>query len=241
MALDLAEHLQTLIIVMSDLDLGMNKWMSDPFTPPGEEPLARGKVLTSEDLDRVGEFERYRDVDGDGIPYRTLPGTDHPKAPYFTRGTGHSPKSDYSESSELWKENIDRLSRKFDTARQITPKPILEEMDGAKVGIIAYGSTHPAAQEARHILFEEHGVSTSYLRIRALPANGEIRKFADKYDSVYLVEQNRDAQMAGIMKAEYPEIAAKIGSILHYDGMPIDAEWIVGEIAAREAQKASES
>lgn len=240
-ALDLAEHLQTLVLVMSDLDLGMNKWMSEPFDPPAAGPLPRGKVLSAEDLDRVGEFERYRDVDGDGIPYRTLPGTDHPKSPYFTRGTGHNAKGDYTESSEAWKENMDRLARKFESARMLTPKPILEEMKEAKIGIIAYGSTDAAVQEARHLLLEDHGISTSYLRIRALPANGKVREFMDRYDCLYLVEQNRDAQMAGILKSEQPEAAAKIRSVLHYDGMPIDAEMIAGEIAANQSEKTSES
>ena len=236
-SLDLAEHLQTLVLVMSDLDLGMNSWMSDPFDPPAAGPLPRGKVLSAEDLDRVGSFERYRDVDGDGITYRTLPGTDHPEAPYFTRGTGHNEKSDYSENSEDWKENMDRLSRKFDTARGLTPKPIVDEGEGASIGIIAYGSSDAAVQEARHLLAEGHGISTNYLRIRALPASEEVREFMDCCGCLYLVEQNRDAQMAGILKAEYPEAAARIRSILHYDGMPIDAEMIAGEITAHQAEK----
>lgn len=240
-ALDLAEHLQTLVLVMSDLDLGMNKWMSEPFDPPAEGPLPRGKVLSAEDLDRIGNFERYRDVDGDGIPYRTLPGTDHRKSPYFTRGTGHNVKGDYTESSEDWKENMDRLSRKFDTARLLTPKAIVDEVEEAKIGIIAYGSTDAAVQEARHLLLKNRGISTSYLRIRALPANGKVREFMDRYDCLYLVEQNRDAQMAGILKAEHPEAAAKIRSLLHYDGLPIDAEMIAGEITVHQDQKSSKS
>ena len=240
MALELAEHLQTLVIVMSDLDLGMNKWMADPFEPPASGPLARGKILTAEDLDRVGEFERYRDVDGDGIPYRTLPGTDHPKSPYFTRGTGHNPKGDYTEDSKGWKENIDRLSRKFETARELTPQPIIEEIEGATIGVIAYGSSDSAVKEARHLLLEDHDIATSYLRIRALPFSGPVQEFISRYDSIYLVEQNRDAQMAGILKAEFPDVAAKIGSILHYDGLPINAESIVRHIAAHQAERISQ-
>ncbi len=237
LSLELAEHLQTLVFVMSDLDLGMNKWMADSFDAPEDGPLARGKVLSAEDLERLGGFERYRDVDGDGVPYRTLPGTDHEKAPYFTRGTGHNAKSDYTESSKDWKENIDRLAHKFETARGLTPRPIVDEPEGASIGIIAYGSSHPAIEEARHLLLDDQDIATSYLRIRALPCKGEIRDFIDRYDSIYLVEQNRDAQMAGILSAEFPDVAAKIQSILHYDGMPIDAEFIVGEIATRQAER----
>lgn len=238
-ALELAEYLQTLILVMSDLDLGMNKWMSEPFTPPSSEPLARGKVLSAEDLDNIDTFERYRDVDGDAIPYRTLPATDHPKAPYFTRGTGHNAQSDYSESSAVWKENMDRLARKFDTARGLTPKPVVEDVDGASVGIIAYGSSDLAVQEARHLLLKNHGIDSAYLRIRALPPDESIHTFIDRYDSVYLVEQNRDAQMAGILRSEYPEVAGKMKSLLRYDGLPLDAETIVGEIATRRAEEMS--
>ncbi len=236
-ALDLAEQLQTLVFVMSDLDLGMNKWMADPFDPPKDDVLGRGKVLDAEDLEQLGGFERYRDVDHDGIPYRTLPGTAHEKAAYFTRGTGHKPNAEYSENPTNWQENMDRLSRKFETARQRVPAPVTDEVDGARVGILAFGSTDLAMPEARHVLADRHDVATSYLRIRALPLHPGIRDFIERYDEIYLVEQNRDAQMAGILKAEFPEVADKIQSILHYNGLPIDALTIVHGVLTKAGQE----
>lgn len=232
-SLDMAERLQTLIFVMSDLDLGMNRWMSDRFEYP-DAPIDRGKVLSREDLDRLGDFQRYRDVDADGIDYRTLPGTDHPRAGYFTRGTGHNEKAEYSESARDWKANMDRLARKWETARKIVPRPIVDGDGSAPVGIIAYGSSDLAVQEARDILRSRHGVETDYLRIRALPINGEVRNFLDRYDTVYVVDQNRDAQMAQILRGEYPEVAGHVRSIRHYDGLPIDALTIVDQLIEQE-------
>lgn len=236
-ALDLAEQLQTLVFVMSDLDLGMNKWMADPFEPPKEGPITRGKVLGAEDVERLGGFERYGDVDHDGIPYRTLPGTAHEKAAYFTRGTGHKPNAEYSESATNWQDNMDRLSRKFETARELVPKPVVDDVNGARIGILAFGSTDLAMGEARHILADRHEVSTAYLRIRALPVHKSVRDFIERYDEIYLVEQNRDAQMAGILKAEFPEFAAKIRSIRHYNGLPIDALSIVDGVLTKAGQE----
>jgi 2-oxoglutarate ferredoxin oxidoreductase subunit alpha len=231
-ALDLAEELQTLIFVMSDLDLGMNKWLSGEFKAP-TEPLKRGKVLDAKALDAVEEFARYRDIDGDGIPYRTLPGTPHEKAAYFTRGTGHTDKAGYSEDSEIWQDNMDRLKRKFDTARHMVPKPVIDEEAKSGIGIIAYGSSDLAVQEARHILRDEHNINTDYLRIRALPVNSDVSKYIMRHDKTYLIEQNRDGQMAAILRAEYPALATKIDSILHYNGIPIDALSIVDSVLAK--------
>lgn len=228
-ALELAEKFQTIVFVMTDLDLGMNKWLSDPFDYP-EKPISRGKVLSKEELSQNGTFARYKDVDGDGIPYRTIPGTDHPGAAFFTRGTGHTETAAYSEKPDAWQRNIDRLSRKFDTARQTVPAPIIENTPGGEIGIIAYGSTDAAVAEARHILEREHGVKTSYLRLRALPVNGEVKSFCSSHGKLLVVEQNRDAQVAAILKSEYPEFAARFRSVLHYNGLPVDAESLVTQI-----------
>lgn len=228
--LNLAERLQTLVFLMLDLDLGMNNYMVDPLTLP-EKPLDRGKVLNAEALEQVQEFARYRDVDGDGIPYRTLPGTPHPRAAFFTRGTGHTDRATYSEKPEDWQSNMDRLSRKFKTARTITPQPVLDEVEGAQIALIAYGSSHAPVEEARQQL-ASRGVKSSYLRIRALPASEAVRSFIEKHDKVILVEQNRDAQMAGILRAENPDLAHKITSLLHYNGLPLDAQTVVDGLEA---------
>ncbi|MDZ7361722.1 MAG: 2-oxoacid:acceptor oxidoreductase subunit alpha [candidate division KSB1 bacterium] len=220
-AFDLAEEFQTPVFVMSDLDLGMNYWMSDPFKYP-DKPLNRGKVLSAADLQRIGKFARYKDVDGDGIPYRTLPGTKHPLAPYFTRGSGHNERAGYSELPEDYKNNMDRLARKFDTARQRVPGPVIDEKPQAEIGIIGYGTSHWAIEEARDRLRDQHGMPTSYLRLRAYPFNHEVRDFINKHRRVFVVDQNRDAQMLGLLKLDCGagEIA-KMRSICYYDGLPI--------------------
>jgi 2-oxoglutarate ferredoxin oxidoreductase subunit alpha len=232
-SLNLAERLQTLVFLMTDLDLGMNSWMTDPFAPL-TKPIDRGKVLSAEDLERVGQFGRYRDVDGDGIPYRTLPGTDHPLAPYFTRGTGHNEAAIYSEKPKDWKNNLDRLVRKFDTARTLLPRPVIETAPGATIGVIAYGSSDMAVREARAML-AARGVPLDYLRLRALPIDTEVRDFVRDHRVVYLVEQNRDAQAASILRLEMPERATAIRSVLHYSGLPIDAQSVIDGITEQEA------
>ncbi|NUM54132.1 MAG: 2-oxoacid:acceptor oxidoreductase subunit alpha [Candidatus Hydrogenedentes bacterium] len=228
-SLELAEKFQTMVFLMSDLDLGMNKWMSEPFSYP-DKPISRGKVLSKEDLSNNGTFARYKDIDGDGIPYRTVPGTDHPGAAFFTRGTGHTETAAYSEKPDAWQRNIDRLSRKFDTARECVPAPVVDAGSGAEIGIIAYGSTDAAVAEARHILEHEYGIKTDYLRIRALPVNGAVNAFCSSHRKVLIVEQNRDAQVAAILKSEYPELAPRFKSVLHYNGLPVDADTLVGKI-----------
>lgn len=233
-ALDLAERLQTLVFLMSDLDLGMNSWMSDPLERP-TKPLDRGKVLTAEDLERIGQFARYKDVDGDAIPYRTLPGTNHPLASYFTRGTGHTERATYSEKPHDWQNNMDRLARKFDTARTLLPRPVIKIAGdaGAEIGLIAFGSSDPAVEEARAILARA-GVATDYLRLRALPVDGEVRDFIAAHRIVYVVEQNRDAQVRSILQLEAPESATRLASVLHYNGLPLDAQSVVESIMAQE-------
>src|SRR5438874_5090150 len=174
-ALDLAEIFQTPIFVLSDLDLGMNNWMSDPFEYP-DKPYRRGKVLTKEKLEELGgKWGRYADVDGDGIPWRTLPGTDHPMASYFTRGSGHDAMARYSEKPQDYKATVDRLAKKYDTARHFVPKPVIDIRPDAKIGFIAFGTTDFALEESRHQLRSERGIETSYFRLRALPFNDELK------------------------------------------------------------------
>jgi 2-oxoglutarate ferredoxin oxidoreductase subunit alpha len=235
-SLNLAELLQTPVFLMTDLDLGMNKWMSDPFNYP-DKPVARGKVLSDDELKSNGKFARYKDVDDDGICYRTLPGTPHPGAAYFTRGTGHTEEAGYSESPKNYKRLLDRLTKKFNTARTLVPKPKIDEHAGIKIGILAYGSSDPAIREARYILEKRHNIGTNYLRLRALPLSAEVREFIARHDVVHVVEQNRDAQVAAILKDENPDLAVRLHSVLHYNGLPLDAETVVDQIAAHTSEK----
>ena len=223
-ALNLADELQTPVFVMSDLDLGMNSWMSPPFTYP-EKPIARGKVLHEEEMGKNGRFARYKDVDGDGIPYRTIPGNKHPQAAWFARGTGHNEYAVYSERPEDWQQNMARLKRKFDTAREMVPAPVVDEPEDAAFGIIAFGSTGYAIDEARDQLAAE-GVATSFMRLRALPINEEVRQFVRRYERVYVIELNRDGQMHKILQTEMPEHATRLISLAHLDGTPLAAAWV---------------
>jgi len=231
-AFDLAEHFQTPVFVMMDLDLGMNNWMSDPFKYP-TTPVNRGKLLTAEKLKELGEWGRYKDVDGDGIPYRTVPGDGMPA--YFTRGSGHNAKGQYSERPDDYVENMDRLSRKFDTARSAVPKPVIDTNPKAKIGFIAYGTSDYATQESRDQLREETNVETSYFRLRGYPFNEELATFIDAHDRIYVIEQNRDAQLRQLMKLELTsEQQTKLRSVLHYNGLPIDARSITDDVLAEE-------
>jgi len=233
-AFDLAEQLQTPVFILSDLDLGMNNWMSEPFTYP-EKPLNRGKVLSREDLDRLGGFERYKDVDGDAIPYRTLPGTDHPKAAYFTRGSGHNEKALYSEKPEDYQNLMERLARKFETARTLVPAPLVVQTGQSKIGIIAYGTTDFAVTESRDQMKKEFGLEADYLRIRAFPFSREVRDFVASHERVYVVEQNRDAQMLSLLKLDLPTAEiTKLRSVRHFNGLPIDARSVTDEIVLQE-------
>jgi 2-oxoglutarate/2-oxoacid ferredoxin oxidoreductase subunit alpha len=232
-AFELAEEFQTPIFVMSDLDIGMNNWMADPLEYP-DKPIKRGKVLSAQDLERIGKFERYRDVDGDGIPYRTLPGTEHPLAAYFTRGSGHNEKAGYSEKPEDYKNNMDRLRRKYETARTRVPAPVIEEDPNAEIGIIAFGSSHWAILEARDQLRLEQNIPTAYLRLRALPFNDDLRNFVKRMKRVYVVEQNRDGQMCDLVRLAVWRDCNKIRSIRHYTGFPIDARTITDELLTQE-------
>ena len=233
-AFNLAEEFQTPVFVMTDLDLGMNNWMSDPLSYP-TEPIRRGKVLAASDLERLGGFSRYKDVDGDGVGYRTLPGTDHPAAAYFTRGTGHDEKAQYTERPEDYIHNVDRLARKFESIRGQVPRPEVDVDANASVGIVCYGTSRYAAEECREQLRLEYGLRTSYLRLKAFPFTRELKDFLDRHARVYVVEQNRDAQMLALMRMELgPSDIGKLRSVRYYGGLPIDARTITDEIVSQE-------
>jgi len=236
-AFDLAEQLQTPVFVLSDLDLGMNNWISEPFDYP-EKPINRGKVLNVQQLTELGGFARYKDVDGDAIGYRTLPGTDHPSAAYFTRGTGHNEKALYSERPGDYEDNMLRLARKFETARTLVPKPVLQGTGTERVGIIAFGSSDFAVAESRSQLARQHTLPTDYLRVRAFPFTPEVAAFVAAHDRIYVVEQNRDAQLLSLLKIDLPPAdVAKLHSVLHFNGLPIDARSVTTAIAAAEGAR----
>lgn len=236
-AFDLAEYLQTPVIVLSDLDLGMNHWMSEPFEYP-DQPLERGKILWEEDLEKLleklgGDWGRYQDVDGDGIPYRTLPGNQHPKAAYFARGTGHNEDSRYSEDPEVWERMLNRIAKKFEAAKERVPKPVLRKVEGAKIGIIACGSTDSAVEEAR-LLLADTGIATDYLRVRAIPFTSEVREFIQEHERNYVIEINRDGQLRQLLILEIPDWATQIHQVSCIDGLPLTARWIRDQISRLE-------
>lgn len=231
-AFNLAEELQTLIFVLSDLDLGMNNWMSDRFQYP-TKAFRHGKVLSAAELEKMAVFHRYEDVDGDGVPYRTLPGTLNSKAAYFTRGSGHDHRARYSESPNDWQKTLDRIAKKIENGIAKLPKPEWIRQKEAKFGIIAYGSTHPSLMEARDMM-DANGIRTDYLRVRSLPLCDEVRSFVEEHQRVYFVEQNQQGQMGAIFASQFPSLAAKVCKILHYNGMPIDAKTIFDRILAKE-------
>ncbi len=233
-AFDLAERLQTPIFVLSDLDIGMNQWMTTPFEYP-DRPMDRGKVLSEQDLEKFdGKWGRYLDVDGDGIPYRTIPGNQHPNSAYFARGTGHNEFAVYSEAPADYERNMLRLKKKHQTARTLVPKPVIESSAGAEIGIIAFGSTEPAIQEARHHL-SRYGMETDFLRLRAIPFTSEVSDFIRGHDRVYVVEMNRDGQLHQLLSLEYARDCVKLISLARLDGLPLTARWVEEAIRAREA------
>ncbi len=233
-AFDLAERFQTPVFVMSDLDLGMNNWMSDPFPYP-EEPIQRGKVLSQEDLERLGGFARYKDVDGDAVGWRTLPGTRHPAAAYFTRGSGHNERAIYSEREDDYMNNMDRLARKFESIRTAVPAPWVEIDEQAHIGVICAGTSRYAAEESRDQLRREYQLETSYLRLKAYPFAEQVTDFIRRHERVYVVDQNRDAQLVGLMRLEFdPELIAKLRSVRYYGGLPLDARTVTEDIVRQE-------
>ena len=234
-AFDLAEHLQTPIFVLSDLDLGMNQWMTEEFRYP-DKPMDRGKVLWEVDLEKAnGDWGRYRDVDGDGIPYRTIAGNRHTKAGYFSRGTGHDENAVYSENSIVWEKNMDRLRLKYKTARSIVPKPIIDNSNNSEIGIITFGSNDPAVYEAR-INLKKEGIKSDYLRIRALPFTEEILDFVHSHKRVYIIESNHDGQMNQLITIEMPGQAIKFRSLCLDNGLSLSASWVKDRIQEMEAK-----
>ena len=234
-AFDLAERMQTPVFLLTDLDLGMNNWMSEPFDYP-VKPLDRGKVLTAEDLERLGGFARYRDVDGDAVGWRTLPGTRHPNASYFTRGSGHNDAAKYTEDPVEYQAVMDRLALKFEKARKLVPAPVVVKDGSSKIGFLAYGSTDCALSESLDQIKQRYAKDADYLRIRAWPFAHEIHDFVASHDRIYVVEQCRDAQLASLLKLDLPAAqVTKLRSILHYNGLPVDAEFITAQFALQES------
>ena len=233
---DISESLQSPVFVVSDLDLGMNNWLSDPFDYP-DQPITRGKVLDARALqdfiDEHGKWGRYMDVDGDGIAYRTLPGTDHRFAAYFTRGTGHDEMAVYSERSDDWVENMTRLRLKMDTAREMLPQPIIDDSSDADIGIITFGTNEDAIREARDWLAND-GIKTNYLRVLALPLASAVTDFIDAHKSIFVVENNFDGQLTQLIRLEHPENISHVRSLALGDGLPMTPDWIYDSLKEQE-------
>jgi 2-oxoglutarate ferredoxin oxidoreductase subunit alpha len=236
---DIAEHLQTPVIVMTDLDLGMNNWMADKFEYP-DMPMDRGKVLWEEELEQLlkkldGKWGRYLDIDGDGICYRTVAGNKHPKSGYFTRGTGRDEYTRYNENPEVWERMLNRIKLKFERAKLIIPKPIIKKMDEAEIGIISYGSADPAVEEARYLL-SKMGIPTDYLRLRATPFTQDVSEFIENHPHTYVVELNRDGQMKQLLTMENYGCATHLRQVAHVDGLPLSAKWVKEQILEQEGK-----
>ncbi len=235
-AFDFAEKFQTPTFVMTDLDLGMNNWMADPFHYP-EKPINRGKVLSADDVKRLGGFARYKDIDGDGVGYRTLPGTDAPNASYFTRGSGHNEKAQYTEREDDYIHNMNRLAHKFEVMRKHVPEPVVQVNDKAKIGFVAIGTSDYAVRESCDQLKDEYDIHVSYMRLKAYPFTEHLLDFIRQHDRVYVVDQNRDAQLLGLMKLEFDvDLLAKLRSVRYYGGLPLDARTVTDEIVKQEGK-----
>ena len=238
-AFDIAERLQTPVIVMTDLDMGMNHWMSDAFEYP-DKPMDRGKVLWEKDLEemlakRNGDWGRYLDIDGDAIPYRTVVGNKHPRSAYFARGTGHDPYTRYSEAPDVWEKGLARLKKKFETAKQYLPKSIVCKEDDTRIGILAFGSTDSAIVEALHLMKKDN-VKTDYLRLRAIPFGDDVNEFLENHDRIYIVEVNRDGQMMQLLTINFPQYASRFISVAKMDGLPLTAQFVCHSIMAQEGK-----
>jgi 2-oxoglutarate/2-oxoacid ferredoxin oxidoreductase subunit alpha len=231
-ALDIAEKFQTPVIVLSDLDLGMNDWISKDFDYP-DKKIDRGKIIWEDDLQKLIssgiKWGRYLDIDNDGIPYRTIPGNIHPKASYFARGTGHDEFAHYSEDPVLWEKNLNRLKKKYESAKDFVPQVIHYRNKNNMIGLISYGSTDMAVKEAVEILSEQE-LEVDYLRVRAIPFNNSFSDYLKSHDQIFIIEGNRDGQMKDIISMRFPIYAIKLISIAHIDGLSLSAEWIVKKI-----------
>lgn len=239
-AFDLAEYLQGPVFVLSDLDLGMNQWMTRPFEYP-DRPMNRGKILWEEDVENFEQkhgvrWGRYLDVDGDGIPYRTVPGNRSPKSAYFTRGTGHDDYARYSEDPETWERTQARIKAKYAWARQNAPQPVVYKTEGgAKIGLIGFGTTEAAILEARDQL-QAAGIPTDFLRVRSIPFAESVAEFIRTHERVYVVELNRDGQLHQLLTINFPEQTNKLVSVAHLDGLPMTARWAREQIMAQEVK-----
>ncbi|MCX6054503.1 MAG: 2-oxoacid:acceptor oxidoreductase subunit alpha [Chloroflexi bacterium] len=232
-AFDIAERLQTPVIVLSDLDFGMNQWTAQKFEYP-DTPMDRGKVLWERDLDEMltrhnGEWGRYRDIDGDGIPYRTLPGNLNPKSGYFTRGTSHTEDAEYTEDPIVWETVFLRIAKKFETAKKYLPMAKLDLIEEAEIGIISSGSADAAVEEARDLL-KKKGHNLNYLRVRSIPFTDEIGKFISNNKRVFVIELNRDGQLHQLLTIAFPKSAEKLVKAAHMDGLPLTAKWIINKV-----------
>jgi 2-oxoglutarate ferredoxin oxidoreductase subunit alpha len=230
LAFDLADRLQTTVFVMLDLDIGMNEWLTEPFKWDDSRKLDRGKVMTYDDLEAGKDFGRYLEVDGDGIPYRTYPGVHPTRGGYFTRGTSRNPYARYSEEGSVYVGNMERLLRKFDTARRLVPAPILRPADRvSRDGLIYFGSSTPAVHEALDVL-AEGGLHLDALRVRGFPFADEVFQFVAAHDRVFVVEQNRDGQLRTLLINEGDIDPSRLAAVLHYDGTPITARFIADAV-----------
>jgi len=232
-AFDIAERLQTPVIVMSDLDFGMNPWVTEKFAYP-DEPMDRGKVLWEDGLDKLleknqGHWGRYEDVDGDGIPYRTVPGNLHPQSGHFTRGTSHREDTSYSEDPQVWERIFDRIKKKIEEGKKYLPAGISVEEPDAKIAFIASGSAHFAIEEARANLSHQ-GVNSNYLRVRSIPFGEEVTQFLAENDKVFVVELNRDGQLHELLTLAAPSLAGKLIKCSHIDGLPLTAQWVIDQV-----------
>jgi len=236
-AFDIAERFQTPVVVLSDLDFGMNQWMTKKFEYP-DKPIDRGKVLWEDDLDKMleqnnGIWGRYLDVDGDGIPYRTLPGNQHPRSGHFVRGTSHDEFANYSEDGDVWVHNFDRIKKKIELARESLPEPVKVMREGADIGIISSGSVDSALLEACDLLADD-GIKTDYLRIRGIPFSKDVWDFIYDHRLTYVVEMNRDGQLSQLLTMDFPDVAYKLRKVAYMDGLPLPAKWIKKQIQESE-------